>query len=264
MIVTASLARGAVREAVRLSSAQFDAMWEKLARTDIQAPATHRRFGEWFRKHRAIHDEAALLIVFGKIGRRRGAFSAFTPLFEEAGGGWGLEIKQLSVHFSPGKMEHISLETLPVAIDGHALERMFQRTDSIQWLAVRDCLAAATVFLNTAIPAYIAAGCKQCAIPAEKGLLVGHVIGDRLMLKTFLPAAQLQTKWQALLSDLNAFTAQHKAAIETAALVADDEAATGLASLLRARKHKWLQDSYIPGADALEDAWRSRDQSVAE
>ena len=53
MIVTASLARGAVREAVRLSSAQFDAMWEKLARTDLQAPATHRRFGEWFRKHRA-------------------------------------------------------------------------------------------------------------------------------------------------------------------------------------------------------------------
>ena len=49
--------------------------------------------------------------------------------------------------------------------------------------AIRDCLAGATLFLNAGIAAYTALGCKQCAIPAEKGLLLGQVIEDRLALR---------------------------------------------------------------------------------
>ena len=113
-------------------------MWEALKRTRIRAPSTYRLFDEWFRKYRGIHEQAALLIVFGKIGRRRGAFAAFTPLFEEAGGGWDLKIRQISMKFSPGRVEQVSVESMPVTISGHALERMFQRTDSIQWPVVRD------------------------------------------------------------------------------------------------------------------------------
>ena len=86
MIVTQSLAHGAVREAVRLTSEKVDAMWKALERVGIDAPSTYRRFDEWFRKYRGIYERAALLIVFGKIGRRRGAFSAFTPAFEEVAG----------------------------------------------------------------------------------------------------------------------------------------------------------------------------------
>ena len=97
MFVTPSLAHGAVREAVRLSSAKFDAMWAALRRTRIEAPSTYRGFDEWFRKYRGIHEQAALLIVFGRIGRRRGAFAAFTPLFEDVVGGWDLKIRQISL-----------------------------------------------------------------------------------------------------------------------------------------------------------------------
>ncbi len=238
-------------------------MWEAFTRTPIRVPATYRRFDEWFRTQRRIHEQAALLIVFGRIGRRRGAFSAFTPQFQEAGGGWALEIKQLSVKFSPGRLEQLSLERLPVTISGHALERMFQRTDSIRWPVARDCLAGATLLLNVAIPAYVGAGCRQCVIPAEKGMLVGQVVEGELALRTFLPEPALQPKYQSLLSDLNRFIAQHKPAIETAALTPDDEPAIALKALLTLGKHKWLVEPYVPGVDAMKGAWRSRETAAA-
>ena len=263
MFVTSSLAHGAVREAVRLTSEKSHAMWEALKRTGIQAPSTYRRFDDWFRKYRGIHEQAAMLIVFGKIGRRRGAFSAFIPLLDEVEGGWDLEIRHISLTFSPGHMERIGVERLPVTISGHALERMFQRTDSIQWGVVRDCLAGAALMLHTATAAYVAAGCRQCAIPAEKGLLVGQVVEGKLLLRTFLPGSALQPKWQTLLSDLNAFIARHRLAIETAALTPDDEAEIALRAFLRLRQHKWLFEPYLPGVDPLEDAWRSRAMPAA-
>ena len=259
MVVTNSLARGAVREAVRLNKSRVDSMLASLRRERIRAPATHRRFDEWFRTQRHVYEEAALLIVFGKIGRRRGAFSAFWPQFREFEGAWMLDITHLSIVFSPGRLEQVGLELLPVSISGHALERMFQRTDSIQWVSVRDCLAGATLFLNAAIPAYIAARCNQCVIPAEKGVLVGQVVDGSLALRTFLPASALQPRWQTTLSDLNNFSVQHKLAIDTAALTSDDAASVALQELLTTAKYEWLRDRYAPGIDLMEEAWRSKE-----
>jgi hypothetical protein len=258
MIVTPRLAHGAVREAVRSNCEKLDSMVESLRQTRIKAPSTYRRFDEWFRKYKKIYEPVALLIVFGKIGRRRGAFSAFTASFAEIGGEWELEIKQLCITFSPGEIEHVALKSLPVTISGHALERMFQRTASIQWSVVRDCLAGATLMFNAAVPAYVAAGCKQCAVPAEKGMLVGQVVDGKLMLRTFLPDVPLQPKWHTLLSDLNAFIADHKTAIGTSALADDEEAAYALKALLVEKKHSWLLEPYAPGVDQLQNAWRSR------
>jgi hypothetical protein len=136
---------------------------------------------------------------------------------------------------------------------------MFQRTGSIQWSMIRDCLADAALILNAAVPAYIGAGCKQCAVPAEKGLLVGQVVEGELALRTFLPELELQSKWQMLLSDLKNFPLQHKLAVETSALTADDDAVNALKTLLRLGKYKWLFDPYAPGLDLLDCAWRSKE-----
>lgn len=261
MLVTPSLASGAVKEAARSNSAAVSAMLNELKRRRIKAPATYRRFNEWFRTNRHLHEHCALLIVFGAIARRGGAFSAFMPLFQEGGGGWELEIRQLSVRFSPGQLEFVSLERMPVTISGHALERMFQRNGTIQWSMVRDCLAAATLLLNAAVPAYVAAGCRQCAIPAEKGLLVGQVVAGELALRTFLPALDLRPRWQSLLSDLTNFPVKHKQAVEVSALTSDNEAANALQTLLRSGKHDWLFDPYVPGVDARDEAWRSKESA---
>ena len=259
MLVTPRLASGAVREAARLNSLAAKAMMDALKRETFKAPATYRRFDAWFRRHRAIHEHCALLIVFGSIGRRRGAFSAFLPVFAEGGGRWELEIQQMSARFVPGDFEHIGVKRLPVTISGHALERMFQLTGSIQWSMVRDCLAAAALLLNAAIPAYIGAGCKQCAIPAGKGLLVGHVVEGELQLRTFLPGTELRPKWRLLLSDLETFPVKHRQAIETAALIADDDAANALQTVLGSAQHQWLLEPYAPGVDPVNEAWHSRE-----
>lgn len=262
MLVTPSLASGAVREAARATSAAAKVLFNTLERKPFKAPETFRRYKVWFRRHRIIHEHCAVLIVFGTIGRRRGAFSAFMPVFEEDGVGWELEIRQLSLEFLPGDIELAAVRRLPVTISGHALERMFQRTGSIQWSTIRDCLAAAALLLNAAVAAYIAAGCKQCAIPAEKGLLVGQVVDGRLDLRTFLPELDLQPKWRKLLSDLSKFLVEHKQAVHTSALTSDDEAANALITLFSSERHKWLCEPYSPSVDPLNQAWRSKEATA--
>ncbi len=258
MVITTSLAHGAVREAVRLNIAKVEAMLAAQKRSPFKAPATYRRFDEWFRLQRRIFEQAALLIVFGKIGRRRGAFTAFIPAFQETDGIWELEIEQLSVQFSPGHLERLHQERLAVTLSGHALERMFQRTESIEWPVIRDCLAGATLFLNAGIAAYTAMGCKQCAIPAEKGLLLGQVIEDRLALQTFVPGHELQPKYRTLMADLDQFVTRHHDAVETSALTSDPEAAAVLQELLSRGPHRWMMEPYTPGVDPGDKAWDSR------
>ena len=258
MVITASLAHGAVREAVRLNIAKVEAMWDAQMRSPIMAPATHRRFDEWFRLQRRIFEQAALLIVFGKIGRRRGAFSAFIPSFQETDGIWELDIEQISVQFSPGRLERMDIEPLAVSVSGHALERMFQRTESIEWPVIRDCLAGATLFLNAGIAAYRAMGCRQCAIPAGTGLLLGQVIEDRLALRTFVPGHELQPRYRTLMSDLDQFMTRHHEAVEASALTPDPQAATVLQELLSRGPHKWMMEPYTPGVDPRDKAWDSR------
>lgn len=259
MVVTPSLARGAVREAVRVNGAKWEGMHRELQRTRIKAPPTFRRFGDWFRTYRRIHEQVSILIICGLIGRRRGALTAFNPLFIEVGQGWVLKIQRVSLEITPGRVERFDSELLPVTIDGHALERMFQRTDSIKWSVVRDCLATAIMFMNTAIHAYGEAGCKQCALPAEKGLLVGEVVEGELALNTYLSATTLQPKWDKLLSDINIFGINQKDLIHVSALTGNVDAGVALTTVLGAGKHKWLLDPYARGVDRMEEAWRSRD-----
>lgn len=258
MVVTVSLARGAVRAA---AETQSRASAEALARCDkvgFEPPATLRRFAEWFRKQRTIHEKHALLIVFGMIGRRRGAFSAYFPHFEEIDTEWNLSIHRLHLEISPGKFDAMDQTELPAKISGHALERMFQRTNTIEWAVIRDCLAGATLFLNAVAAAYVDSGCKNCAIPAEKGMLVGQITDGILHLRTFLPDSQLNPKWQSLYDELLAFSASNRAAINSAALAPDDAAGRLFSELLKSGKRGWLFVPYVPGNDPMEDAWRQK------
>lgn len=259
MHITPSLAHGVLREAILSTSKRAETLANVLARKKGRTPPTFRRFDEWFRVQRGIHEKAALLIVFGMVGRRRGAFSAFLPQFKESDGEWELDIKKLFIQFSPGCLEGFNFDRLQVTISGHALERMFQRTDSIHWAVIRDCLASATLFLNAAIPAYVAKGCKQCVIPAGKGLLVGHVTEGELRLRTFLPNSNLQPKWQSMSSSLGKAVSQQQDAFNAAVLISDEDATDGIKRLLDQPEFKILHTEYFPGVDRMEAAWRSKE-----
>ncbi len=258
MVVTQSLARGAVREAVRAQSERQAALIKRLRASGVRAPCTRRGFDRWFRKRKAIHEREALLIANGMVGRRVGALAVYSLWFHEAAAGWTAEISGWQIEFSPGRIERSDWVPLPAEISGHALERMFQRTDTIAWSVVRDCLAGATLQILALSPAWIASGARQCAVLAERGMLVGFVAEGKLALRTFLPGLGLAPRWDALYVDLQAFAEANAQPITQAALGAGEEAQAALLKFLADPKRRWLHYPYVPGEDPLEDAWRKR------
>jgi len=247
--------------AVRHSEASARAM-AQLENAGVRAPATLRGFDEWFRRHKAILEKDALLIAYGRIGRRRGALSAYPPVFEELPGGWELRIRRLHIAFSPDLLEALELDRLPVTISGHALERMFQRINTIDWPVIRNCLASAVQFINAVGGAFALAKYSQCAVLAEKGLLVGRVEDEGVLsLKTFLPESQLGQKWQVLYEDLGAFAAERREAFDNAMLVPDEGLEDDFRRMLEVGNYGWLRRPYVKGEDPLEDAWHSRAES---
>lgn len=258
MVVTASLARGAVRAAAGKHSESATEAFSKLQKTGLAVPETMRGFGAWFRKHKAMLEKDALLIVFGTTGRRRGGFCAYCPDFEELDSGWRLGIRNLHIQFSPGNIEGIDFDDLPVQISGHALERMFQRINTIQWPVIRECLAGATLFLSALAQSFVFEGTKQCAIPAERGMLVGQLEDGVLMLRTFLSDSELSQKWQVLYDDLRSFAERESKVLAAAALVPNEELGARFRCLLASRQCEWLKQPYVPGDDPYEEAWRLR------
>jgi len=258
VVVTQSLARGAVREAVRAQSERHAALIMRLRASGVRAPSTRRRFQQWFREREAIHEREALLIAYGMARRRVGAFAFYSPRFLEAAAGWNAEITRCHVEFSPGRIERCEWGALPAEISGHALERMFQRTDTIEWSVIRDCLADATLQILALAPAWIASGARQCAVLAERGMLVGQVADRKLALRTFLPGDGLAPRWASLHADLEAFAETNAQPIKQAALGAGEEAHAKILEFLADSKRRWLHHPYVPCEDPLEDAWSTR------
>jgi hypothetical protein len=258
MVITASFARGAVRAAVERHAEYFTRFLDQLHREKLTPPSTLRRFPEWFRRRVAIHQRVAFLIVHGMVRRRSGVFVAFHPEFTKTDFGWNLGIYWLRFVVSPGMVDDIDRGRLPVEISGHALERMFQRTDAIEWRVIRECLAGATAFINAFASVYANSACRQCAVPAERGLLVGQIEDGTLRLRTFLPDAPLGYRWQALYDDLTRFVTANLDAINAAVLSPDDALKERFANVLRGGSHRWLTKPYVAEEDPMEDAWRSR------
>ena len=263
MVVTQSLAKGVVREVIRRQCETRGELIARIKKVRIRPPSTKRRFAEWFRERVSIHEKEALLIAHGMVGRRTGAFAAYSLNFVESESDWRGRIAILYIEFSPQRIERIVSETLPVIISGHALERVFQRTESIDWKNVRDCIAGATLFANAVASAWLASGCKQCAVLAEKGMLVGHVEDDAIHLRTFLPETQLGARWEALYRDLKDFSEEHEEMINAAALGSNEDASLAFSHFLESGKHRWLFQSYVAGKDCEEVAWRAREQALA-
>ena len=191
MVITSSLARGLVRDAVARHSERCHRVWRRLSQSRLRAPASLRRFREWFETHQRAFQDGALLIAYGRVGRRRGVFTSFMPAFSQTDLGWVLMIDRLRIACEPGRIVQIDSTRLPLRVCGHALERMFQRGETIAWADVRDALADALVFYSGAHRAYAEGGYLQGPLPVSGGLLAGQFAEGVLELKTFLPDGTL-------------------------------------------------------------------------
>lgn len=257
MVVTPSLAKGAVREAVRKQGETSRQLLDLMRKTVLKPPSTKRRYAEWFRKQTAFHERDALLIACGMSGRRTGAFAAYSLGFLGTDLSWTAHISMLRIECSPGQINDIESETLPLTISGHALERLFQRTDSIDWGIIRGYLAGAALFSNAVAQAWLESGSEQCAVLAERGMFVGQVVENSLRLRTFLPETDLGARWGALYDDLKRFSDEHEHQISLAALGLREEANSAFSKVLESGSHRWLFRPYSPGDDPEDEAWRS-------
>jgi hypothetical protein len=93
VVVTNSLARGLVRDAIARQSVRCGAAWERLRQSGVRAPASFRRFREWFDWLDRTFQGRAVLIARGHVGRRRGFFVSYMPAFGEDERGWVLRIE---------------------------------------------------------------------------------------------------------------------------------------------------------------------------
>jgi hypothetical protein len=259
MVITPALARGLVRDAVVRHSERCQRVWRRLNESRLRAPASLRRFREWFDIHQRAFQDGAVLIAYGRIGRRRGVFTTFMPAFSENDLGWVLMIDRLRIACEPGRIVDIDCVRLPLRVCGHALERMFQRGETLAWGDVRDALADALVFYSGAHRAYAKGGYLQGPLPVSGGLLVGQFVEGVLELKTFLPDGTLGPRRAALLSDFRALLGANAGAFQLAAASGSEEATEAVSICLAAAQHRWLRQPHEPGDDWVSAAWASRE-----
>jgi hypothetical protein len=262
MVVTASLARGLLRETIRCESARCAAAWTRLNERYVPVPPTLRGFGVWFRTYETCFQGAAVLLVHGMTGRRTGTFSAYLPKFEETSLGWTLAIERLRIDFQPRRLLAWDVDELPITFCGHALERMFQRGNTHAWSDVRNALADALVFAAVAVPQYLAGPYRQIPLATVGGILAGVRERDRVLVKTFLDEGTLGARHAALLADSRVLLAEHRHAFEEAMVVGNDELAGSVSCMLARPVHAWLLEEYVPREDPLAHAWASRPERV--
>lgn len=264
MVVTSSLARGLVRDAIRRQSARCDAAWTRLRESGVRAPASFRRFREWFDRLDRTFQGRAVLIAKGHVGRRRGFFVSYMPEFDDEDRGWVMRLASLRIVCEPGRIVDFQISRLPLAVCGHALERMFQRGETVEWSAVRDALADGLIFFSAAHRAYVEGGYRQAPLPVADGFLVGELADGVLLCKTFLQAETLNARRAALLRDFRALLQNHFDAFQLAAACGDGEATPYVAACLAAPKHAWLRKPHEPGEDWVGEAWGSRELAMAD
>jgi hypothetical protein len=259
MVVTSSLARGLLRDAIARQSVCSRQMWERLNKAGLHAPPSLRRFREWFAVHAQTFQSSAILNVYGMVRRRRGAFTTYVPTFHEDDRGWVLKVDCLSIQCEPGRILGVACASLPLTVCGHALERMFQRGETLAWGDVRSGLADALVFFGPAYCAYTEGGYLEGPLPVSNGLLVGQVADGVLELKTFLQEETLRPRHADLLADFRGLLAANVEAFHLAAACGDPGAVGLVSACIAAKQHRWLRQPHQPGVDRVSEAWVSRD-----
>jgi hypothetical protein len=243
---------------VRRESERCIRAWSRAGQESFTPPESLCGFRRWFLEHEQIFQGSAVLIVHGAVARRRGAFAAYMPVFHEGHRGWTLVFDRLRVEFAPGRMLSIGLDRLPLTASGHALERMFQRRETLDWSQVREALSDALLISCAAGEAFDEKRFRQCALPAGDGLLVGRVHGERLLLKTFLPGQDLAPRWAALLADYRALLNAYPETFGLAAACGHDLVTDEIRACLARPRHAWLRMAYVPGQDPCKAAWAAR------
>lgn len=247
--VGTAMARGALRAALDRSIKDCEAFRIDFMRNGCRPPDTFKNFEPWVKRQVARVAATSVLIRWGKLGRRRGFFSTTCVFFFKDGDDSPLRLgfSRMRLTVEPRTMCSIETGSLPLAIDAHAVARIFQRRRTLAWSDIRDCLAPAAAHAEILFDCYRKVGCRQCAIALEHGLLIGDIEGDLMVMRTFLLADLLTGRRLRLYQDLLRWV--------RASAVLNAPCRESLEAILTTETHAWLGETYVPGVSWSDIAW---------
>ena len=255
-------AQASLREAIRQHQAQQKTQLLEFKRLMRHIPETLRGFAKGFKEHERINQKFALLIVNGRMGRRKAVWMFFHPVFAVDEDSFCLRFASVRIEFVPGKLRDVDFSACPVEISQHALERAFQRIGSFHWTDVRACLSDMSVYLPFLPQAYFRLGYKQCVFPANQGNFVGIVDAEEICLRTFLSHGNNEKSRVMRVRDaLVAAYEANKATVEEALIDTDpaavDAAIAVFERVLDQAEFWWLRLPYVPSVDPLKEAFEA-------
>ncbi len=255
-------AQASLREAIRQHQVQQKRQLREFKRLMQHIPETLRGFAKGFKEHERINQKFALLIVNGRMGRRKAVWMFFHPVFDVDEDSFSLRFASVRIEFVPGKLRDVDFNDCPVEISQHALERAFQRIGSFHWTDVRACLSDMSIYLPFLPKAYFRLGYKQCVFPANQGNFVGIVDADEIYLRTFLPHGEDEKSRVMLVRDALATAYEaNKVTIEEALVDTDPAAVEGAIAVFQRALDKeefwWLRLPYVPSVDPLKAAFET-------
>ncbi len=253
-------AQASLRQAIREHQAQHGKQRREYKQLLQRIPKTLRGFAKRFKEHERINQNFALLIVNGRTGRRKAVWLFLYPAFDLDEDPFKLSFYSTHVEFEPGMLRGLQTIDYPVEISQHALERAFQRIGSFHWKDVRACLSDMSIYLPFLPQAYFRLGYKQCVFPANQGNFIGIVDTEKILLRTFLPHSDHEQSRPMRARDalVSAYHA-NKDMIEEALVASDPDAVDAaidvFQSVLQKQEFWWLRQPYVPGVDALKEAF---------
>lgn len=151
-----------------------------------------------------------------------------------------------------------------VAIQEHAVERLFLRLNVLDAAAVREEMHDATCLSASVLAACKEAGLRQVALPTQSGAFLCSLEKDVLIAKTWIPKSGERGRHTAVIEIVERFYQRRGGAEGVAAMIAslpihasirdvepDEELAQSLGRI------NWLREEYQLRPDPRGDVWRN-------
>jgi hypothetical protein len=175
-------------------------------------------------------------------------------------------IELCSARYAPISTTSIfSLDPILI-IKKHALARVHQRMDEMQWGDIKFELTSIGMALLPMIEVTKALSLKQIFLPSLNGIFVGCIDSDgRVVINTFLVRGKLSSRWEKALATFYIFSDTIFANTENHIVTVDalldntlhiPSAATDvLIRELANPDFDWLREEYQPGVDNKDEYW---------
>jgi hypothetical protein len=270
--VTPSLSRGLAKDGFVTLEAQGARFASALRLMSLRPVTTKKGVRHGVSKFARLGEAAHLVQVIGTTPNERDAsISQFVPSTHAVN--HGPVRKQLHFYlwqtmFSARRGMEVGGDSgVVLEVEEHAVERLFQRLQTLVLKSVADELRDAMLLTLPLAEVARRLSLRQMALPTSNGLFLCHYSPESrvLLAKTWLPADGLRPRYRSVRSLIGEVTVKFGGEKEFARLLGagmkrsiEDGDCSVIDSLVSALSNvRWLKDPYSPLPDSEGDIWKA-------